>query len=297
MNKYKQSFTIKEDIDLLNTLDSGQSFAWERIDENEKVRFKGFFRNSELLVSEQNESIIVKILNGFEDDLKDRFINYLGEDPFTLDGFSTLMNDNVISPVIHKYPKLRILKQEPWECMVGFITSSCSNLERIKHHMRLLREINQGKFPEPNKMFEIGENRLRELGFGFRAPYIINISKAIIDEEISINKIYNSDYRKSLDDLIQIKGIGRKVADCILAYSFDKKEAFPVDRHVLKGLIRWYKYPKKISPDKASDKAKRKFGDLSSHAQQYIFHRQRLASRAEMWGGDHKVHAIDSDIK
>ena len=81
-----------------------------------------------------------------------------------------------------------------------------------------------------------------------------------------------------------------------MAYSYDKKESFAVDRHVLKGLIRWYKYPKKISPEKASDKAKRKFRMLSSHAQQYIFHRQRLASRAEMWGGDHMRHAISNDI-
>ena len=96
--------------------------------------------------------------------------------------------------------------------------------------------------------------------------------------------------------LTSIKGIGRKIADCILAYSFDKKESFPVDRHVLNGLVRWYKYPKKINPVKASDRAGKKFGDMSSYAQQYIFHRQRLASRAQMWGGTHKEFAISSDI-
>ena len=162
--------------------------------------------------------------------------------------------------------------------------------------MRLLREINNNIFPEPYQIFKIGENKLRELGFGFRAPYIINLAKSMLDEEISINTLNQSAYDECLNSLIQIKGIGRKVADCILAYSFDKKESFPVDRHVLKGLIRWYKYPKKITPEKASDKAKRKFGKLSSHAQQYIFHRQRLASRADMWGGTHKIHAINNDI-
>ncbi len=290
------NFTLKENIDLLNTLDSGQSFAWEKTSDNKKS-YKGFFRNSELLVTELEDSINVQVLNDvLEDDLKDKFLYYLGEDPFSLEDFNNLLNDNVISPVIDKYPRLRILKQEPWECMVGFITSSCSNLERIKYHMRLLREINNNIFPEPYQIFKIGENKLRELGFGFRAPYIINLAKSMLDEEISINTLNQSAYDECLNSLIQIKGIGRKVADCILAYSFDKKESFPVDRHVLKGLIRWYKYPKKITPEKASDKAKRKFGKLSSHAQQYIFHRQRLASRADMWGGTHKIHAINNDI-
>ena len=297
MNKYKPDFKIQENIDLLNTLDSGQSFAWERISNNNKIYFRGFFKNSELLVTESANSISVKIISGYhEKDLDTHFRNYLGDDPFSITNFNELLEDNILSPVINRYPRLRILKQDPWECMVGFITSSCSNLERIKYHMKLLRDINQNIFPEPNKLYKIGENKLRELGFGFRAPYLINLSKAILDEEISIYDLNNSSYDIALDKLTKIKGIGRKIADCILAYSFNKKESFPVDRHVLKGLIRWYKYPKKIPPEKASDKAKSKFGNLSSHAQQYIFHRQRLASRAEMWGGDHIKHAISNDI-
>ena len=297
MNKYKTDFKIQEDVDLLNTLDSGQSFAWERIKENNKIYFKGFFRDTELLVTEEENSVSVKILGGsYENDLESLFKNYLGEDPFKINNFKDLLKDDIISPVINMYPRLRILKQEPWECMIGFITSSCSNLERIKYHLKLLRDINQGVFPNSNKLYEIGENKLRSLGFGFRAPYLINLSKAILDEEISIHDLKISNYKNSLAKLLEIKGIGRKIADCILAYSYDKKESFPVDRHVLKGLIRWYKYPKNISPEKASDKAKRKFGALSSHAQQYIFHRQRLASRAEMWGGDHIRHAISNDI-
>ena len=290
------SFTLKENIDLLNTLDSGQSFAWEKAVDKQNS-YRGYFKNSELLVTELNDSIKVKILNEeVEDDIEDKFLHYLGDDPFYLEGFNTLLNDHIISPVIERYPKLRILKQEPWECMVGFITSSCSNLQRIKYHMRLLREINNNVFPVPSQIYKIGENKLRELGFGFRAPYIINLAKSILDEELSINTLKNSSYDESLKSLVKVKGIGRKVADCILAYSLDKKESFPVDRHVLKGLIRWYKYPKKITPEKASNKAQRKFGALSSHAQQYIFHRQRLSSRAEMWGGDHKLHAISNDI-
>ena len=162
--------------------------------------------------------------------------------------------------------------------------------------MSLLRQINNNVFPDPESIFALGENKLRELGFGFRAPYIINISKAIIEKKFTIDELDKNSYAESVELLTSIKGIGRKIADCILAYSFDKKESFPVDRHVLNGLVRWYKYPKKINPVKASDRARKKFGDISSYAQQYIFHRQRLASRAQMWGGTHKDLAISSDI-
>ena len=98
------------------------------------------------------------------------------------------------------------------------------------------------------------------------------------------------------DELLKIHGVGRKIADCILAYSLDKSDSFPVDRHVLSGLIKWYGLPEKTNPVVASDFARKKFGDLSSYAQQYIFHRQRLASRALLWGGRHKSLAIDNDI-
>ena len=297
MNKTMTDFEIIDDVDLLNTLDSGQSFAWERIYESEKTYFKGFFRDTELLVSRNKDKVIVKIIGGKKEDGIDyHFHKYLGDDPTTLSGFSDLLQDDVIKPVIDRYPKIRILKQEPWECIVGFITSSCSNLERIKYHMSLLRKINNDVFPDPESIFLLGENKLRELGFGFRAPYIINISKALIDGKFTIDELSKNSYLDSLELLTSIKGIGRKIADCILAYSFDKKESFPVDRHVLNGLVRWYKYPKKINPVKASDRARKKFGDMSSYAQQYIFHRQRLASRAQMWGGTHKEFAISSDI-
>ena len=162
MNKTMTDFEIIDDVDLLNTLDSGQSFAWERIYESKKTYFKGFFRDTELLVSRNKDKVIVKIIGGKKEDGIDyHFHKYLGDDPTTLSGFSDLLQDDVIKPVIDRYPKIRILKQEPWECIVGFITSSCSNLERIKYHMSLLRKINNDVFPDPQSIFLLGENKLR----------------------------------------------------------------------------------------------------------------------------------------
>jgi len=296
MNKVN-IFTINSDVDLQNTLDSGQSFAWNKVDDKNRIFFQGFYNNYELLIEQKNKQILVEILNDtYENNFIDNFKNYLGDAPSELNNYNLLLNDPIIYPVIKRYPGLRILKQDPWECIVGFITSSCSNLQRIKHHMKSLREINNSIFPLPFEIASMGEKKLRELGFGFRAPYIINIAEAILNESIYIDELKMLSYEMALKELIKVKGIGRKIADCILAYSFNKTESFPVDRHVLNGLIRWYKFPEKTNPNKASDIARNMFGDISSHAQQYIFHRQRLASRASNWGGSHIELAISSDI-
>jgi N-glycosylase/DNA lyase len=296
MNKVN-IFTINSDVDLQNTLDSGQSFAWNKVDDKNGIFFQGFYNNYELLIEQKNKQILVEILNDtYENNFIDNFKNYLGDVPSELNNYNLLLNDPIIYPVIKRYPGLRILKQDPWECIVGFITSSCSNLKRIKHHMKSLREINNSIFPLPFEIASMGEKKLRELGFGFRAPYIINIAEAILNESIYIDELKILSYEMALKELIKVKGIGRKIADCILAYSFNKTESFPVDRHVLNGLIRWYKFPEKTTPNKASDIARNMFGDISSHAQQYIFHRQRLASRASNWGGSHIELAISSDI-
>ena len=137
---------------------------------------------------------------------------------------------------------------------------------------------------------------MRKIGFGFRSPYIINAAKIILNENLSYDHLKKVPYKIALIELLKIHGVGRKIADCILAYSLDKSDSFPVDRHVLSGLVKWYGLPEKTNPVIASDFARKKFGHLSSYAQQYIFHRQRLASRALLWGGRHRSFAIDNDI-
>ena len=291
-----EELVINTDVDLFNTLDSGQSFSWEKID-GITNSYKGYFKDTKLIVEEQEKTVKIKVLEGeYNSNLLEEFENYLGINPKSIDGYNSLVEDDAIKPVINMYPRLRILKQPKWECIVGFITSSCSNLPRIKLHMKSLRKINNLKFPNPYEITVIGESKLRELGFGFRAPYIVNMANHLHNEQIYLEELEKISYVEARNKLVEVKGIGRKIADCILAYSFNKTESFPVDRHVLNGLIRWYRFPKKITPEKASDRAMKKWGKISSYAQQYIFHRQRLASRATNWGGEHKKLAISSDI-
>ena len=89
-----------------------------------------------------------------------------------------------------KYFGLRILKQDPWETVVCFITSSVSNISKIKKNINDLclnigDKVGSGDydytFPDPEKIINFGEENLRKLGFGFRSPYIIDASKKVIN--------------------------------------------------------------------------------------------------------------------
>ncbi|MBO83301.1 MAG: hypothetical protein CL506_02930 [Actinobacteria bacterium] len=293
----KNIFVIEETIDLRNTLDAGQSFMWQDISERGKIIFEGYFEDIKLQLEQNKKNISVTVFtDNYDANFNFRLQKYLGEPSNKIQGFEALLNDKIIYPVIKKYPGLRILKQDPWEATIGFITSSCSNLPRIKKHMTQLRKVTGGIFPKPEDILYLGEDDLRKLGFGFRSPYIINAANIILNENLSFDHLKKVSYEIALNDLLKIHGVGRKIADCILAYSLDKTDSFPVDRHVLSGLIKWYGLPKKTNPVFASNFARKKFGHLSSYAQQYIFHRQRLGSRALLWGGKHRSFAIDNDI-
>jgi|TARA_B100001750_G_C15522498_1_gene613345 N-glycosylase/DNA lyase len=297
ITEIKNIFNIEETIDLRNTLDAGQSFIWQDISKTGKIIFEGYFEDIKLHLEQKKTNICVTVFSEkYDANFINRLKKYLGEPLNKIQDFDVLLDDKIISPVIKKYPGLRILKQDPWEATIGFITSSCSNLPRIKKHMSQLRTVTGGIFPKPVDILYLGENDLRKLGFGFRSPYIINAANIILNENLSYDHLKKVPYKIALIELLKIHGVGRKIADCILAYSLDKSDSFPVDRHVLSGLVKWYGLPEKTNPVIASDFARKKFGHLSSYAQQYIFHRQRLASRALLWGGRHRSFAIDNDI-
>ena len=142
------------------------------------------------------------------------------------------------------------------------------------------KKIGDGKFdyvfPTDRELIEIGEKNLRKLGFGFRSPYLIDAANKSINKEI--NTVKNNDsYDNKLNELIKIKGVGKKVADCIMTYGFERRDAFPVDRWVRRGLINNLGYNNKLSNDKLSVLAQKKYKNDSAYIQQYIFYGEKTS--------------------
>lgn len=158
------------------------------------------------------------------------------------------------------FPGIRMLRQDPWETVVSFICSSNNNVKRISKMCDALCE-NYGdfiaeyegepyfSFPGPEKLCapEV-EGRLRELGFGYRAKYIQQTAAMFMNPELpditleSLHALRDSSYESSHLYLLQLVGVGPKVADCICLMALDKHDVVPVDTHVLQIAVRDYKF-------------------------------------------------------
>jgi N-glycosylase/DNA lyase len=289
-------------VDIQATLDGGQAFRWYP---QEDGGYRGVVARRVVNVSEADGGLMVtpvdcKDSNG----LSHSMLEYLGHDQ-DLEGFRTrFADDPCLGPALRGYSGLRVLRQDPWECLFSFITSSTSNIPRIKLNVgsaaeklgfSIGPEPRDVMFPEPEIVAEAGEQFLRDLGFGFRAKYLAPAAEAIASGRLKLCDLREASYKDAREELIALHGVGEKVADCVLAFSLDKPESFIVDRHILRALHKWYDLPEKANLSFAADWARDFFGEHAALANQYMFHRERLARRASEWGGTHVERALPED--
>lgn len=140
--------------------------------------------------------------------------------------------DPVLREAVESTGTIRLLKQDHWTATISFILSQNNNIKRITGlYDRLSRryghEVEPGRytFPTSFDMAQATEEELRALGTGFRAPFILDaISKADILDEVEALA-----FDEAMERLQTIKGIGPKVASCILIFSYQRREGFPLD--------------------------------------------------------------------
>lgn len=289
-------------VDIQATLDGGQAFRWYP---QEDGGYRGVVERRVVNVSEADGGLMVTPVDGKDSNgLSHSMLEYLGHDQ-DLEGFRTrFADDPCLGPALRGYSGLRVLRQDPWECLFSFITSSTSNIPRIKLNVgsaaeklgfSIGPEPRDVMFPEPEIVAEAGEQFLRDLGFGFRAKYLAPAAEAIASGRLKLCDLREVSYKDAREELIALHGVGEKVADCVLAFSLDKPESFIVDRHILRALHKWYDLPEKANLSFAADWARDFFGEHAALANQYMFHRERLARRASEWGGTHVERALPED--
>ncbi len=172
--------------------------------------------------------------------------------------------DEVLNRAVEKVGRLRILKQDEWTSAISFILSQNNNIKRItslynKLSAKYGKEVEEGYylFPTPLDLDGVKEEDLRNLGLGFRAPYVIDaIEKKDIFEEVK-----EMDFSSAMINLQKIKGIGVKVASCILIFGYGRKEGFPIDTWMRQCLEKYYPG---INPDLY-------FSPYQALSQQYLF--------------------------
>lgn len=179
---------------------------------------------------------------------------------------------------------IRILKQEHWETLLSFIVSANNNIPRIISSIRKLSktfgrpfQVNDETyyaFPTPQDILSGNEESLQKCGLGFRSKYIRHAAKMILNGEIDLNAIEKLDTDSAKKELMRINGVGPKVSDCVLLYSYGKYDAFPTDvwiKRIMETL--YFDSEKKIS--EIHKFAREKFGAYAGFAQQYLFYYAR----------------------
>ena len=134
----------------------------------------------------------------------------------------------------------------------------------------------RSSFPPAHKIAEAGEGALRELGLGFRAKYLANAAIQVAEGALDLEEVRRLPYWEARARLTELYGIGAKIADCVLVFSLDKLEAFPIDRWVSRAVQEWYLNGQKMSYDDIVHWAHGYFGQYAGYAQQYLFHGGRL---------------------
>ena len=182
---------------------------------------------------------------------------------------------------------IRILSQEPFECVISFIISQNNNIPRIKKIIEALSErcgerielCDEAKkhlsgeripyaFPSAEALCALGEAGLFEMKTGFRAKYIYDASSRVLSGELMLDTVRGEDTERAIERLCEVKGIGRKVASCALLFGFGKYDAFPID-------VWMKRVAEKYFGDEADTLSSRTFGDYAGIAQQYLFYYER----------------------
>lgn len=255
------------DFDLQKTFSCGQCF---RFRENENATFSGVVRGRAVTVGYQNGMLT---LYGAEE--ADRA---LWKDYFDLDrDYGKIRRElSALHPVMQQAAAyaagIRILSQEPFEALITFIISQNNHIKRIAGIVDRLcgyfgEEIAEGvyAFPAAETLAALTEDDLAPVRAGFRHPYILDAAKKVSAGEIDLDSLRALPYEEARAELMKIKGVGVKVADCVLLYGLHRLDAFPMDV-----------WMKRAMKELFNDMDPGVFGENAGIAQQYIFHYSRM---------------------
>ena len=279
MKQLKSNLYKNSKVNLDQTINSGQVFLWEKIDK----KWFGIDGDRVLILEDYQK---------FEKNLKYEF-NFLRlDDEFEIIS-KDLKNDEIVRRSLKLFPGLRLLRQDPFQCYISFIVSSNSNIPNIKSSLQKLcktfgrSKMVDGKefflFPEPSDLANASVLDIKKCGLGYRAKAVKTASLSVLDKKIDFDFLKKTDYHTAKEELIKVFGIGNKVADCILLFSLEKLEAFPLDRWMLRILQKYYSKEFQISTKTLTEKTYDQlheniveyFGSYAGYAQQFLFKMER----------------------
>ena len=284
----KMRLSVPFDLDF--SLCCGQVFRWKKIDGwwygvvGEKV-IKIRQCGAELEFEGVEANFVTRYF-GLDDDLM-QISRCIDKDPY-------------IHKALHRFEGLRIVREDPWECLISFICATYKSIAAIEQMVQKIsvkfgqKKAFDGKqfyiFPTVESLSSASESELKECSLGYRAKYVRATARKIHEDKIELGGLKSLPYLDARKALVEFPGVGLKVADCVLLFSLEKLEAFPVDVWVRRIILNHYAnqlpedLAKKLSThdslsngeyEKLNFFGRSYFGKYAGYAQEYLFHYER----------------------
>lgn len=288
------------DFSVHKTFDCGQAFRFDPIklspellaqsDDSGQEIYGGTALGKTVAFS-GNSSGALTIYNSTPEDFCEIWRGYLGLDEdyneinrsiIDSEAFLSESGRQTMAEAVKAGRGIRILRQDPFECLISFIVSQNNNIPRIKKIIDALCRTygENGRFPTPEALVSAGVDGLFSLRTGFRAAYIYDAALRVQNGDVNLQKIMDSgDFDYCTAELCKIKGVGPKVSACALLFGFHKLEAFPIDVWMKKSIAAHF-------PEGLDCK---KLGPYAGIAQQYLFYYERYH------GGNPNADQLNSD--
>lgn len=278
-----QTFPLEEtafNLDL--SVSCGQAFRWRRHREFWYAP-SPYGDHSVWKVRQEGDVVYYEVMS--EPDL----INYFSLDHDLETILKSIDRDPLMHEAVARCRGLRILRQDPWECLVSYICSSCANIPGIQLRIENLAEkygtpitadgVSFFTFPEPERVAVADVCDIRACKVGYRDAYICGAAQMAAANPDWVKEIRNLSYSDAQKKLREMNGVGPKVADCVLLFAFEKFESVPVDVWIERILrTKYVGGEKKLAYEKAGAYAREHFGQYAGYAQEYLFASREIIS-------------------
>ncbi|MCC8023627.1 MAG: DNA-3-methyladenine glycosylase 2 family protein [Clostridiales bacterium] len=253
-------------FNLALTLDCGQAFRWEQCGAK---TWRGVAFGTPLTICQNGDTLI--FYDTTEGVFRDIWAPYFMLDTDYPAILARLSQDPLLAQAIEQWPGIRILAQEPWETLFTFIFSSTNHIKRIRGFVNRIaarygRQVGEGlfAFPSPEDLKDVSRADYRQMGAGYRDAFLQDAVARVLSGKTDLEAIKKLPLEEARAQLMQISGVGKKVAECTLLFGFQRMEAFPVDRWIER-ILR--SYPEGLPAC---------FQGYEGLAQQYLFQYARM---------------------
>ena len=271
-------FIAARDYDLAATLASGQAFRWSLRD----GAWEGVIGSRWVRLRQREGGLEAETAAPVAD--WTWLTDFLQSDLDLQSILRTFPEDEAMRASVAACRGLRLLRQEPWECLASFILSSTKQIVQIEQIVALLcarfgasLAVPDGHepvhaFPSAERLATASEAELRACKMGFRAPNLLATARRIAGGELDLRSLRTCSVSEARAALVDLPGVGEKIANCVLLFAYGFQEAFPVDVWVGKAIRRLYFPKRRPTPQRLRRFVESYFGPNAGYAQQYLFH-------------------------